>query len=231
MLAQKWLFVVSLERRSTFMLVKNHLYKIFSVFLSIILSFSLFNFSTMASESTNLVSLQRATGIEVIELPTKLSKEELTELKNNILKYGNIRLSENEINEINQKASARGGLVYGEWFGGYDDYYYASISETISFFSALGAVIVPFLADAGVIAVSAADVISKLLGFIGLSYAIPGSVQPGTTVKADIAKRYREVCYSDGTFAYFQTGFFANDLTVANKYYGSPEAIFSGGLY
>ncbi|WP_277668976.1 hypothetical protein [Caproiciproducens galactitolivorans] len=45
-----------------------------------------------------------------------------------------------------------------------------------------------------------------------------------------MAKKYREVKYSDGTFAYFQTGFFANNLNVAKKSYGSPVTIFSGQL-
>ena len=67
------------------MWIKNYLHKILSVFLFIILSFSLFNFSAMASESTNLVSLQRAADIEMREPLAKLSKEKFIQLKNNIL--------------------------------------------------------------------------------------------------------------------------------------------------
>ncbi len=53
----------------------------------------------------------------------------------------------------------------------------------------------------------------------------------GSEISVTMKKQYREVSYSDGTFAYYETGFFAQDLTMGGTYYGSPEAIFSGGLY
>ena len=68
------------------MLTKNYFYKTLSLFLSIILSLSLFNFTIVASQNANTISLQRANNVEIIELPADLSQIELTELKSNILK-------------------------------------------------------------------------------------------------------------------------------------------------
>ena len=78
--------------------------------------------------------------------------------------------------------------------------------------------------------VSANKVASGLSKAAAVRYLIPEWVAQGQWVKADMAKKYREVKYSDGSFAYFQTGFFANNLNVANKSYGSPVTIFSGEL-
>ncbi len=126
---------------------------------------------------------------------------------------------------------AGSGLVYGSWFGGYSKYYAMSLDETLVFSAALAGVLVaPFIADLGIISVSAQKVTGVLVSAIGVRYMIPGSVAVGQWVKATMMKQYREVNYSDGTFAYFQTGFFANSLNVANKSYGSPVAIFSGEL-
>ena len=45
------------------------------------------------SQSKNEVVLQRKTGTEAIKLPTGIPEAELAEMKNNIQKYGNQRLS------------------------------------------------------------------------------------------------------------------------------------------
>ena len=185
--------------------------------------------TTTTSSQKNEVVLVRNSGTETIKLPADMSKAELSELKNSIQKYGNQKFSKDEIELINSKVGAS-GLVYGPWFGGVDKYYAMSVDETVAFFAALGSIVSPFLGWAEVVSVSASNVTSGLCSVIGLHYSIPGSVSQGQWVKADMAKKYREVKYSDGSFAYFQTGFFANNLTVANKSYGSPVTIFSGGL-
>lgn len=182
------------------------------------------------SQPKNEVVLQRRNGTVKIDLPTNISKVELDKLKRNILKYGNQVLSQEEVDRINAEGAARDGLVYGPWFGGTDKYYAMSLDETVTFFAAVGAVVTPFLDWAEVISVTATDVTSGICSAVGLHYAIPSSVSQGQWVKANMAKKYREVKYSDGTFAYFQTGFFANNLNVAKKSYGSPVTIFSGQL-
>lgn len=179
----------------------------------------------------NEVVLQRGTNTETIKLPTNLSKVELTKLKDNMLKYGNKVLSLEEVNSINAKAASSGGLVYGQWFGGYSKYYQASTAESVSFVVAITGFLIPFVGDAEVTAISAGSIAGGLCSAIGVYMAIPGILPSGTMVEATMAKQYREVDYSDGSFAYFQTGFFANDLNVANRSYGSPVTIYSGGLY
>ena len=152
-------------------------------------------------------------------------------IQKNLLLYGNKQLSQSEVLRINQEAAARGGLVYGSWFGGVEKYYSMSTSESLEFIAALTTVVAPFLAYAGVISVTAASVSKGLANSVKLYYKIPGTVQSGSFVQTTMKKQYREVSYSDGTFAYYETGFFAQSLSVAGQYYGSPEAIFSGGLY
>ena len=175
--------------------------------------------------------LQRDTGVEAIRLADNLSETEKAKIRKNLSLYGNVQLSESEVARINQEAAARGGLVYGSWFGGVDQYYAMSTSESVAFTAALTAVVAPFLAEIGVISISAAEVAGDLTKYVGFYYAIPGTVKAGSMVDVTMKRQYREVSYSDGTFAYYQTGFFAQDLTVAGKYYGTPEAIYSGGLW
>lgn len=145
--------------------------------------------------------------------------------------YGNDFLTEEEVEVIKQNAESKGGLVYGSWFGGYDEYYAMSLSESLDFIETLLTITTPFLVAGGVVSVTASNVVTAFMVSIGSEYVIPSIVEKGEWVKADMRKRYREVSYSDGTFAYFETGFFANNLSVAGQSYGSPEAIFSGGMY
>ena len=81
---------------------------------------------------------------------------------------------------------------------------------------------VTFLADPGI----AARAASAISGAIGVYY----TVTPGQWVSVDRTKRYREVKYYDGTFAYYQTKIGAS-ATRSDTYLGAGETIISGGLW
>ncbi len=178
------------------------------------------------SQSENEIVLQRKTGTETIKLPAGMSEAELSKLKNDIQKYGDQRLSQEEVARINAKAGAS-GLVYGPWFGGVDKYYSASVTESIGILAGLYSMMSTVGGALGLATNKAMDIATAIYATIGSPL---GLIQKGQWVKADVVKRYREVKYSDGSFAYFQTGFWANNLNMANKSYGSPYTIFSGEL-
>lgn len=186
--------------------------------------------SETTSQLKNEVVLQRRTGSETIKLPAGMSGAELSKLKNNIQKYGNQKLSQEEVSRINAKAAANGGLVYGSWFGGVSQYYAMSTDESVTFLAAMTSFCLLFVDGEGIVSVKAKDIAGGLTTAVSARYIIPAWVNQGQWVKATMAKKYREVKYSGGTFAYFQTGFWANNLKVANKSYGSPVTIFSGEL-
>lgn len=179
----------------------------------------------------NTVFLQRDTGVEAIQLPEDVTQAEKARMQKNLLLYGNRVLSESEVAKINQEAAAKGGLVYGPWFGGVEKYYSASLSQSISAIVWLASIVAPVLSELGIISIGAAEVARKLSEAAGATSLFPAIFESGTEVSVTMKKQYREVSYSDGTFAYYETGFFAQDLTVDGEYYGTPEAIFSGGLF
>ena len=113
-------------------------------------------------------------------------------------------------------------MVYGPWFGGADSYYSMSPSESIKLVAVLTAAFTPFLSSTS-IAVQAATSISGLIGSTI-------TVNKGQYVEVDRTKRYREVKYSDGTFAYWQTKIGAS-VTRSNTYLGADETIISGGMW
>lgn len=178
-----------------------------------------------------MIYLQRDTGVGEIELPAGLSLTEKAKIQKNLLLYGNKQLSQSEVLRINQEAAARGGLVYGSWFGGVEKYYSMSTAESISALAWVAAAVVPILSSAGVISIGAEKVAESICLAAGIATYNPPVFGSGSYMRVTMKKQYREVSYSDGTFAYYETGFFAQDLTMAGNYYGSPEAIFSGGLY
>ncbi|WP_444642593.1 hypothetical protein ACRQU7_18640 [Caproiciproducens sp. R1] len=209
-------------------MMKHNMKKIISLVLVLAMSFAISvpGFAAekeSTSQLKNEVVLQRKTGTETIKLPTGISVAELTEMKNNIQKYGNQTLSQEEIAHINAKAAASGGLVYGPWFGGYDSYYAMSPTETMQFALVLNTIISPILTCSYGAAYTAASYIADLIG-----YTLP--VQPGQWIEADRRKSYREVKYSDGTFAYYQTKI-GTSCTLDDSYLGYGEAIISGGMW
>lgn len=134
-----------------------------------------------------------------------------------------IEIYNNEVAEINESEAKEGrAMVYGPWFGGADSYYSMSPSETLKLAAILTTAFTPFLNSASVV-VQAATSIS---GIIGSTI----TVNKGQTVGVDRTKRYREVKYSDGTFAYWQTKIGAS-VTRSNTYLGAGETIISGGMW
>jgi|GEM_PF-1602243 len=212
--------------------MKKNLRKIISLVLVLAMSLAISIPAFAAEKDTtsqpkNEVVLQRSTGAQTIKLPADISDVELAKLKSNILKYGNQVLSQEEVDHINAKAAAS-GLVYGPWYGGYSEYYSMSPTETLSFFAGIYSLISLFAGAVGLTTITIADVATGVYSTAG---GPAGLIYPGEWVKATVRKQYREVKYSDGTFAYFQTGFWTNNLNMANKSLGSPYAIFSGGMY
>lgn len=63
--------------------------------------------------TSNIVYLQRDTGVEAIQLPENVTQAQKARMQKNLLLYGNRVLSESEVAKINQEAAAKGGLVYG----------------------------------------------------------------------------------------------------------------------
>lgn len=133
-----------------------------------------------------------------------------------------IELYTDEVAQINEEAIKAGGLVYGPWFGGADSVYSMSPSETVKLLAILTSAFIPFL-SAQSIAVQAATSISNIIG--GTI-----TVKKGEYVKVDRTKRYREVKYSDGSFAYWQTKIGAS-ASKSNTYLGKGETIISGGMW
>lgn len=134
-----------------------------------------------------------------------------------------VEIYNNEVAKINESEAKEGrAMVYGPWFGGADSYYSMSPSETIKLVAVLTAAFTPFLNSTS-IAVQAATSISGLIGSTI-------TVNKGQYVEVDRTKRYREVKYSDGTFAYWQTKIGAS-VTRANTYLGADETIISGGMW
>lgn len=134
-----------------------------------------------------------------------------------------VEIYNNEVAKINESEAKEGrAMVYGPWFGGADSYYSMSPSESIKLVAVLTAAFTPFLSSTS-IAVQAATSISGLIGSTI-------TVNKGQYVEVDRTKRYREVKYSDGTFAYWQTKIGAS-VTRSNTYLGADETIISGGMW
>lgn len=134
-----------------------------------------------------------------------------------------VEIYNNEVAKINESEAKEGrAMVYGPWFGGADSYYSMSPSESVKLVAVLTAAFTPFL-NSEAIAVQAATSISGLIGSTI-------TVNKGQYVGVDRTKRYREVKYSDGTFAYWQTKIGAS-VTRSNTYLGSGETIISGGMW
>ena len=202
-------------------------------FVLVIVSISMASAAEIDSPkaTSNIVYLQRDTGVEAIQLPENVTQAEKARMQKNLLLYGNRVLSESEVAKINQEAAAKRGLVYGPWFGGVEKYYSMSTAESISALAWVGSAVVPILSAAGAISLGAAAVAEAICWAAGIPSINPPVFGAGSEISVTMKKQYREVSYSDGTFAYYETGFFAQDLTMGGTYYGSPEAIFSGGLY
>jgi hypothetical protein len=124
--------------------------------------------------------------------------------------------------KINASAKAASGLEYGDWFGGADSYYSTSPSEDTRAVLVLFAIFNPFISSSSV----ALKVAQSISGTLGLTM----TVTPGQTLAADRTKRYREVTYSDGSFAYWQTKIGAS-VSLDDDYYGYGETIISGGQW
>lgn len=205
--------------------MKGNLKKIISLVLvlalSMVIPFPAFAAEKEAASQLKNEVVLRKTGSKTIKLPTGISKTELSELKNNIQKYGDQVLSQEQVDQINAKASTS-GFVYGPWFGGEQDTYQATPSEVIKLVAVLTTAIVALLASP-TLSERAAAVIASMIG----SYI---TVSPGQWVHVDSTKKYREVKYSDGTFAYWQTKITAS-VTRSNIYLGSGNTIISGGMW
>ena len=216
--------------------MKKIMLRVTSVCMSMILAMSFLPIASAetidsSTSNVNTVILQRDTGTETITLPANMSKAEKDRIQKNLLLYGNRQLSESEVAKINQEAAAKGGLVYGSWFGGVEKYYSMSTAESIGAVAWVAGAVTVVLSATGAITLGAGTVASALCTAAGMPSLNPPVFGSGSYMSVTMKKQYREVSYSDGTFAYYETGFFAQDLTMAGTYYGTPEAIFSGGLY
>lgn len=134
-----------------------------------------------------------------------------------------IEISTQEVAQIKENVKRAGsGLIYGSWFGGADSYYSASLSESLRLASVLFLAFTPFVSSTS-IATKAAQSIATIIGS-GIW------VSKGQYVRVDRTKRYREVKYSDGSFAYWQTKIGAS-VSKSYSYLGSGETIISGGMW
>jgi hypothetical protein len=133
-----------------------------------------------------------------------------------------VEIYTDEVAKINASSLAASGLQYGEWFGGADSYYSMSPSEEMKLSLVLFGALNPFL-ESSSIALKAAQSIAATIG-------ITLTVTPGQTVGVDRTKRYREVTYSDGSFAYWQTKIGAS-VSADDDYLGDGETIISGGQW
>lgn len=168
--------------------------------------------------ANNAVYEQKLKELEVV----KESLKDIPDINVKVNEENMIEIYNNEVAKINEKAAMSGGLVYGVWFGGADSYYSMSPSETIKLGVFMASAIIPFLSSE-IIAVQAA---SSITGMIGTAL----EVKPGQWIRADRSKRYREVTYSDGSFAYFQTRIGAS-VTRSDTYLGSGYTVISGGMW
>lgn len=112
--------------------------------------------------TSNIVYLQRDTGVEAIQLPENVTQADKARMQKNLLLYGNRVHSESEVAKINQEAAAKGGLVYGPWFGGVEKYYSMSTAESMSALAWVANAVVPILSAAGAISLGAAAVAEAL---------------------------------------------------------------------
>lgn len=134
-----------------------------------------------------------------------------------------VEIYTDEVAKINAKAALSGsGLRYGSWFGGEDSYYQMSPSQTVKLLTIMIGAIEPFVATTTI----AIEIAESITNTIGSSI----TVYPGQVCKVDRTKRYREVTYSDGSFAYWQTKVGAS-VTKADTYLGYGETIISGGMW
>lgn len=134
-----------------------------------------------------------------------------------------VEVSTNKVVKMNTSAKAASGMVYGKWFGGVDSTYRATMSEAVVFSVGLFAVINPFLKSTSM-ALTVARSIAAYLGMTKIT------VKKGQYIKANRTKRYRQVTYSDGTFAYWQTKVGAT-VWINSTAHGYGETILSGGMY
>lgn len=102
-------------------------------------------------------------------MPAGLSLTEKAKIQKNLLLYGNKQLSQSEVLRINQEAAARGGLVYGSWFGGVEKYYSMSTAESISALAWVAAAVVPILSSARVISIGAEKVAESICLAAGIA--------------------------------------------------------------
>lgn len=139
--------------------------------------------------TSNIVYLQRDTGVEAIQLPENVTQADKARMQKNLLLYGNRVHSESEVAKINQEAAAKGGLVYGPWFGGVEKYYSMSTAESMSALAWVANAVVPILSAAG------AEALCWAAGIPSINPPVFGA---SSEISVTMKKQYREVSYSDG---------------------------------
>ena len=205
--------------------MKKSLKKTISLVLVLVLSFTIcvpaFAKSTSSDKTSNQSTISYQQKLKQLQI-VRESLKDTPELNVKLNKENQLEIYTDEVAKINAKAAASGGLVYGPWFGGVSSYYSESFSETLTMAAALASLLIPFL-NSEEVAVKAA---SGILGYLGWTV----NVTPGEWVAADRRKCYREVKYSDGTFAYFQTKVGAN-VKKAGTQICDNDTIISGGMW
>ena len=200
--------------------------KILSFILALALSLTICVPACAQSKSSNNISKQNTVSYQQRVNSLKKVNEGLKNAPGwhaKLNQANQLELYTDKVAKINEKAAMSSGLVYGPWFGGSDSYYEMSPTETMQFVLTINAILSPILSCSANATYAAASYIASMIG-----YVIP--VQPGQWVKADRPKTYREVKYSDGTFAYFQTKIGAS-CSLDDSYLGYGEAIISGGMW
>ncbi len=214
--------------------MKKNLKKIVSLVLvlAMTLAISVPAFAATAGE-VNAISVVKSQNSSKNSIAYQQRLKELEIVKENlkgtpgfnakINEENTIEIYTDQVDQINKQATLSGsGLVYGPWFGGYDSVYQMSPSETAKLGVVMSSAIIPFLSSYA-IAVAVAESLTNTIGNTLV-------VTPGQWVKVDRRKSYREVKYSDGEFAYFQTRIGAS-VTRSDTYLGSGETIISGGMW
>lgn len=93
-----------------------------------------------------------------------------------------------------------------------------STAECISALAWVANAVVSILSAAGAISLGAAAVAEALCWAAGIPSINPPVFGASSEISVTMKKQYREVSYSDGTFAYYETGFFAQDFTMGGTY-------------
>ncbi|MEG0355006.1 MAG: hypothetical protein RR621_05050, partial [Lachnospiraceae bacterium] len=202
-----------LDRQGGFNVNKKYLKRILSILLTLTV---LFTNSFIVLASNQDMPVQNNNDIQFI----KNEIESQPGLYFRLSTDGIAEIYTDEVKRIEANLNSRSGLTYGPWFGGYSFSRSLNLKETMKLSGYFLLIYGAFLSG------NASAIVATSFGTL-----FTADIPKGTLVQSDTRKQYREVKYSNGSFAYWQTLVTVTNVKKGNNYLGSKSVIISGGQW